>query len=278
MHHASRRDKSSRKLTFTQKTSSVAASLLTTAFAVTFAFAGVGGGAGPVAATTAEGTTNLTVDEYNKEHAQSYKVRVQAAPTELGRSSYSATTQAEVASVHDARVLKEANEAAAAAAIADKQAKASAVTSSSDTPPMRKLNVEGKAIVWPLDSYRSDPQENGFRTTARPSHEGFDMLAPAGSPIYASTAGTVIVSQESYGGYGVAVVIQAVIDGRNYKFTYGHMTYGTRTVAVGDQVEVGQMIGRVGSTGRSTANHLHFEVSENGNNIDPAQWLLTNAQ
>ncbi|MBN9168540.1 MAG: M23 family metallopeptidase, partial [Microbacterium sp.] len=57
---------------------------------------------------------------------------------------------------------------------------------------------------------------------------------------------------------------------------YGHMTYGSRVVQAGQTVAAGQVIGLVGSTGRSTANHLHFEVMLNGTHVDPLAWLLTN--
>jgi murein DD-endopeptidase MepM/ murein hydrolase activator NlpD len=106
---------------------------------------------------------------------------------------------------------------------------------------------------------------------------GVDMLAPGGTPIFAAAAGVVKVSQESYGGYGVAVTIDHVINGQRVGTLYGHMTYGSRQVVPGQTVQAGQVIGFVGSTGRSTANHLHFETYLNGSNIDPYAWLQANA-
>ncbi len=83
-------------------------------------------------------------------------------------------------------------------------------------------------------------------------HQGVDLLAAAGTPIYAAAAGVVSVSQESYGGYGVAVTIEHVIGGQRVSTLYGHMTYGSRQVVSGQTVEAGQLIGLVGSTGSST--------------------------
>ncbi len=85
------------------------------------------------------------------------------------------------------------------------------------------------------------------------------------------------MSQESFGGYGVCISIDHVIDGQKVSTLYGHMTHGTRLVQSGQTVVAGQMIGRVGSTGSSTANHLHFEVHVNGTVVDPWIWLTTNA-
>jgi murein DD-endopeptidase MepM/ murein hydrolase activator NlpD len=83
------------------------------------------------------------------------------------------------------------------------------------------------------------------------------------SPIYASKAGTVIVSQYS-SSYGHYVVIS---HGSGNTTLYGHMS--SRKVKVGDVVKQGQTIGISGSTGNSTGPHLHFEIMENGQIINP---------
>lgn len=103
------------------------------------------------------------------------------------------------------------------------------------------------------------------------------MCAPAMTPIYAAAAGVVRVSSENYYGYGVGIVIDSVVGGQRLETTYGHMTYGTRQVEVGATVAAGQLIGFVGSTGRSTANHLHFEVKVSGTLQEPIGWLAANA-
>jgi murein DD-endopeptidase MepM/ murein hydrolase activator NlpD len=108
-------------------------------------------------------------------------------------------------------------------------------------------------------------------------HQGVDLLASCGTPLYAAAGGVVKVSQESYGGYGVAVTIDHVLGGQRVNTLYGHMTYGSRQVSVGQTVSAGQLIGFVGSTGSSTACHLHFEVHINGSVVDPWAWLQSNA-
>jgi murein DD-endopeptidase MepM/ murein hydrolase activator NlpD len=87
----------------------------------------------------------------------------------------------------------------------------------------------------------------------------------------------VRVSQESFGGYGVAVTIDHVIGGQRVSTLYGHMTYGSRVVQSGETVAPGQLIGLIGSTGSSTACHLHFEVHINNSVVDPYAWLQSNA-
>ena len=90
---------------------------------------------------------------------------------------------------------------------------------------------------------------------------GTDMVAAGGTPVYASVDGVVRISQDSYGGYGVTVVVESVLNGQQVSTVYPHMQTGSRQVTVGQTVTAGQTVGLVGSTGRSTANHLHFEVS-----------------
>lgn len=106
---------------------------------------------------------------------------------------------------------------------------------------------------------------------------GTDMLAAGGTPVFASVDGVVRVSQEEYGAYGVAVTLESVLNSQRVGTVYPHMQYGSRQVSVGQTVSAGQLIGFVGSTGRSTANHLHFEVYINDTAVDSLAWLQANA-
>jgi murein DD-endopeptidase MepM/ murein hydrolase activator NlpD len=94
-------------------------------------------------------------------------------------------------------------------------------------------------------------------------HAGLDFGAPAGTPIHAAAAGVVVIAG-GCDGYGTCVVID---HGASLATLYGHQS--EVLVGVGDQVEAGQVIGLVGSTGRSTGPHLHFEVRLHGLAIDP---------
>ena len=101
-------------------------------------------------------------------------------------------------------------------------------------------------------------------------HSGLDFTAPTGSKIYASGDGVVEIMEFSSGGYGNHVIIN---HGFGYKSHYAHMSeFKTK---VGKRVKRGELIGLVGSTGKSTAPHLHYEVIKNGNKIDPINFFFT---
>lgn len=106
----------------------------------------------------------------------------------------------------------------------------------------------GSPYSWPV--------AGGVLTQGVHGYNGIDIGAPAGTPIYASAAGRVVVARASgyNGGYGSYVVIQH----QNSQTLYAHMS--TVLVSPGETVEKGETIGRVGNTGKSTGNHLHFEV------------------
>lgn len=105
-------------------------------------------------------------------------------------------------------------------------------------------------------------------------HNGVDLTPGAGAEIHAVAAGTVRIATEAGGDYGVTVVIDHIIDGQPVATRYGHMQYGSLQVKQGDEVTVGQVIGRVGQTGKATGPHLHLEVLLGGTNrIDPMPWL-----
>ncbi|MFK4851496.1 M23 family metallopeptidase [Microbacterium sp. ZW T6_19] len=195
--------------------------------------------------------------------AQSLIVASEATAAPLVHGAFTATTPEEIEK-------KKAEEAAAA------RAAAAASTASASTG----FDVSKYALVSPGSGEVRYPLPQGSYNVSRTlgsGHNGADMVCPALTPIYAAAAGVVRVSSESYYGYGVGVVIDSVVGGQRVSTTYGHMTYGTRQVEVGQTVEAGQLIGLVGSTGHSTANHLHFEVKINGTLVEPIGWLAANA-
>lgn len=98
-------------------------------------------------------------------------------------------------------------------------------------------------------------------------HRGIDMAAPTGTPVQAVAAGTVVTAKRdrSYGEF-------VVIDHQNgYRTLYAHNA--NLLVKAGDRVKMGQPIAKVGSTGRSTAPHLHFEIHRDGERVDPSPYL-----
>lgn len=109
---------------------------------------------------------------------------------------------------------------------------------------------------------RTDPITGGTRV-----HAGQDYGAPTGTPVYASRPGTVAYSG-ARGGYGHLVTLD---HGGGWTSRYAHLS--ERRVSVGDTVRAGQVIGLVGSTGRSTGPHLHFEIRKGGDPVDPAKYL-----
>jgi murein DD-endopeptidase MepM/ murein hydrolase activator NlpD len=101
----------------------------------------------------------------------------------------------------------------------------------------------------------------------RSMHEGLDFSAPQGTPIHAASGGVVAVASYQ-SGYGKTIEIE---HGNGLMTRYAHAS--TIEVKVGDLVEKGQLIGHVGSTGRSTGPHLHFEVRMAGHPLDPRLFL-----
>ena len=101
-------------------------------------------------------------------------------------------------------------------------------------------------------------------------HRGTDFAAPRGTPIYAAGDG-VIESAGRNGGYGRYVRIR---HNSTYKTAYGHMSRIAKRARRGKRVRQGQVIGYVGSTGRSTGPHLHYEVLRQGRQINPLKIKL----
>ncbi|MBQ0015398.1 MAG: M23 family metallopeptidase [Bacteroidales bacterium] len=105
----------------------------------------------------------------------------------------------------------------------------------------------------------------------RRMHTGIDFAAQEGTPIYATGNGTVELSgrdAEGFSGYGVVVVIN---HGYGFKTLYGHMS--SVAVSAGKKVKRGELIGYVGNTGLSKGAHLHYEVLQNGERVNPIYYF-----
>ena len=110
---------------------------------------------------------------------------------------------------------------------------------------------------------RSDPFGGG---AAR--HMGIDLAGPIGTPIYATADGMVSEAGYNNGGYGNLIKLD---HGRGVETRYGHLS--AFIVAAGQRVTRGQLIGRMGSTGRSTGSHLHYEVRIEGKAVNPIPFM-----
>ena len=127
-------------------------------------------------------------------------------------------------------------------------------------------------FLWPLPGYNVLSSLYGPRinpVTHRPQHhQGIDIPAPRGTHILASKSGIVVTSTRMRGGYGNYVAISHS-DGTST--LYAHMN--KRLVKEGQKVKQGQVIGHVGTTGRSTGNHLHYEIRVKGTRKDPIDFF-----
>jgi murein DD-endopeptidase MepM/ murein hydrolase activator NlpD len=114
---------------------------------------------------------------------------------------------------------------------------------------------------------RSDP----FRGRAA-MHAGIDLAGPMGTPIYATADGIVGRSEWNNGGYGNLVEID---HGQGIQTRYGHLSQ--RIAQAGQRVHRGDLIGLMGSTGRSTGSHLHYEVRIDGRAVNPVPFLQSSS-
>lgn len=122
--------------------------------------------------------------------------------------------------------------------------------------------VSSNKMVWPTTGHHITQYFSW-------SHNGLDIGDKVGTAIYAADAGTVEISQGGWnGGYGNTIVIN---HGGGKKTRYGHAS--KLLVSKGDEVEKGQLIALMGSTGRSTGSHLHFEIIINGTRYNPLNYI-----
>lgn len=125
------------------------------------------------------------------------------------------------------------------------------------------LGFEWLGSVTSLYGYRENPTAAGTQI-----HRGLDIAAPAGTPIYSVQDGTVIQAVHGHASYGNYILIA---DDKGRETRYAHCS--VLTAAEGQKVKTGDKIAEVGSTGNSTGNHLHIEIKENGQYLNPLYLL-----
>jgi murein DD-endopeptidase MepM/ murein hydrolase activator NlpD len=135
-------------------------------------------------------------------------------------------------------------------------------------------------IRWPFPFSVPISDDYGWRVApcagCSTQHDGIDFTPGYGQPIYAIANGVVSRHSES-GGLGNSVMLTHIIDGDIVESVYGHMQYGSSPLVPGQEVQAGDLVGLVGSTGQSTGPHLHFELFIDGVNVNPGPWLRANA-
>lgn len=176
-----------------------------------------------------------------------------AAARRLKHSALQSSRETREEYLHEAEALA-AQSATLAAAIRDAQAGAG--STGTGTP-------SASGLIWPVNG----PVVSGFGMRWGRLHEGIDIAASTGTPIWAAAAGTVIYAGW-LGGYGNLVVVD---HGNGLATAYAHAS--AILVAVGQQVSQGETVSLVGSTGNSSGPHLHFEVRVNGIAVDPLLYL-----
>lgn len=125
-----------------------------------------------------------------------------------------------------------------------------------------RMPLEGAALTSSF-GMRTHPVLGGRR-----QHTGIDLAAPSGTPVYA-TADGVVSRADWYSSYGLYISVE---HGASMQTRYAHLS--RLAVAAGDSVKKGDLIGYVGSTGRSTGPHLHYEVRVEGLAVNPIPYMV----
>ena len=133
-------------------------------------------------------------------------------------------------------------------------------------------NIDFIKGMWPLSEYKDISSSYGYRihpiTQVKSFHKGIDIPAPMNTDVLASDDGIVIFSGYQ-NGYGNVVKLKH-FDGKITIYAHNN----SNVVSLGEIVKKGQVISKVGSTGYSTGNHVHFEVIVNGENINPINGVI----
>lgn len=142
-----------------------------------------------------------------------------------------------------------------------------------DIPVGKKIYIPKRRIysrqstpdfIWPLKGTIT----RGFKNTGPIYHTGIDILASEGTPILAAASGGVIYNGDQMAGYGNMLIIK---HSNGFSTVYAHNR--SNLVKVGENVKQGQIVAKVGSTGRSSGPHLHFEIRKDKKPVDPRLYL-----
>ena len=140
-----------------------------------------------------------------------------------------------------------------------------------------ELKYSGGVMIWPTleTSYITSPYGSRLHPIQGviKNHDGIDIGGKTGDPVYAAADGIVIYSAFNTGGYGNMIMIDHGLNSEGVKIVtlYAH---GDKLLkSVGETVKQGDTIMEMGSTGNSTGPHVHFEVRENGTDVDPKIYL-----
>ena len=216
------------------------------------------------ARTRALAAASVSVISARTEEARSVRNRLAA-----GRDDLAAARSLKRTSLTDLQESRADYVAEVEALAAESATLAAAIQSAQESAGSTSVGSTGagaptsSGFIWPVNG----PVVSGFGMRWGRMHEGIDITAPSGTPIWAAASGTIIHSGW-LGGYGNLVVID---HGNGLSTAYAHAS--SSLVGVGQQVSQGETVSLVGSTGNSSGPHLHFEVRVNGVAVDPLLYL-----
>ncbi|MCY4321422.1 MAG: M23 family metallopeptidase [Bdellovibrionaceae bacterium] len=118
---------------------------------------------------------------------------------------------------------------------------------------------------WPLKKYKITQK---FNSSKKPAHLGIDLKANSGTKVLSVSSGRVVYAGQKFSGYGKVIIIE---HSSHWTSLYSHLSQ--IKVKQNQRVKGGQVIGAVGSTGRSTGPHLHLELMYNKKNVNPLRYL-----
>jgi lipoprotein NlpD len=130
--------------------------------------------------------------------------------------------------------------------------------------PRAAAPTGGLQFIWPVKG----PVTSWFGPRRGRPHDGIDIIAPKGTPVFAAERGKVIYSDNGIQGYGNLIILQHV---GGFHTVYGHNS--RNRVDVDEQVHKGQVIAEVGNSGNANGHHLHFEIRRNERAVDPMDYL-----